>query len=206
MNDIRWSIATLALIVTLATVGKAPAQDQEQPAQPDPAALEKAWTEFATPGKPHEQFKRLVGRWDTQIKAFEPGAEEPSVSKGTANFRMLLGGRYLQQNFRGEMEGQSFRGIGVSGYDNAQQKYVGTWIDSMGTGIMHTTGSYDAKTNTLTETGESSSPMGPMKFRMTSKYISNDEFHFTMHMLLPGDAEMKMMEITYTRAKEAEDE
>lgn len=168
--------------------------------KPDPKEIEKQFKEFATPGKEHKQFRRLVGRWNADVKTYHEGKLEES--KGTSTFRLLLGGRYLQQNYKGEIAGQKFEGIGITGFDKSQNKYVGTWIDSMGTGMMHTEGSYDAKTNTMTEIGTATSPIGPMKFKMVSRFTDNDKLLFTMYMVM-GDKENKIMEITYTRDKKA---
>ena len=51
--------------------------------------------------------------------------------------KMLLDGRFLQQEFTGEMMGQPFSGVGINAYDNLRKRYVTTWIDTMGTGIFH---------------------------------------------------------------------
>ena len=165
--------------------------------KPDPKQLQELYKKFATPGKPHQHFKRLVGRWNCEMKMFSP---QPSTSKGSATFQVIMGGRYMQQRFRAKMQGQSFQGMGITGYDNAKKKYVGIWVDNMGTGIMSVEGTYDAKKQTLTEIGTSSSPTGTMKMRMTSHYIDKDKFLFTMYLTIPN-GERKLMEITYTRAK-----
>ncbi len=150
--------------------------------------------------KPHEQLKRLVGNWTTEMTSFFPNPEEPTVTKGKANFRMILGGKFVEQRFAGEVDGQKYQGIGVSGYDTGQGKYVGTWKDSLNTGIMHTEGTYDVKTHSMTENGEMSTPAGKMKTRHVTKYVNANNFLFTMYMVTP-EGEMKVMEINYTRTK-----
>ncbi len=198
----------LAMCAMLFAAGSRLAADdpkKEQP-QPDPAQLESAFKEFATPGKEHEQFKRLVGTWDAEVVSTHDPNAPPQKSTAKATFQLLLGGRYLRQHFAGEFEGEKFEGLGVSGYDNAQKKFVGAWIDSMGTGIMHTEGQYNVEKHELVETGESSSPFGPMKLKMVTKYVSDDKMIFTMFMLLPENQEQKMMEITYTRSKAEDNE
>jgi hypothetical protein len=60
----------------------------------------------------------------------EPG-QPPLESEGTAEHKMILGVRYLQQAFTGDMMGTPFGGIGLNGYDNQKQKFVSTWVDSM---------------------------------------------------------------------------
>lgn len=151
-------------------------------------------------GKPHDQFKRLVGNWDTEMTSFFPDPSAPDVSKGKASFKMILGGNFLQQRFFGQMGDKKYEGIGVSGYDTAKEKYVGTWKDSLNTGIMHVEGTYDPKTHTLTESGTMSGPQGEMKTKNVSQYVDNDNFVFTMYLITP-DAEPKLFSIKYTRVK-----
>jgi hypothetical protein len=164
-------------------------------------AVEAQWAEFAKVGEEHKQLARLAGRWKVEVKSLYPNPDQPTTSEGTANFRVLLGGRYLQQNFRGEFEGQEFRGVGISGYDNTKGKYVGAWMDTMGTGIMTTEGEYNADKHELVETGVSSTPMGEAKFKMVSRYLDDDKFVFEMSMLDEAGKETKMMEMTYTRTE-----
>ena len=151
--------------------------------------------------KPHDQFKRLVGDWTTEMKSFFPDPDAPKVTKGRASFKMILGGNFVQQKFFGEVEGKKYEGIGISGYDTAKKKYIGTWKDSLNTGIMHTEGTYDVKSHTLTELGEMSSPSGTMKTKNQTKYIDQNNFVFTMYMITP-DGEQKIFSINYTRAKD----
>lgn len=192
-------VSAVMVTVVLATVSTTMAEDKKKDPQPDPKQLQKLAEECAKPGKAHKHLKRLAGRWDTLSKTFFPNPEKPTITKGSSNIRSLMGGRYIQQKFRGVFNGKNFQGMGVTGFDNAKKKFVGIWIDSEGTGIMQSEGTYDAKTQTLTENATSSSPMGPMKMRMVTKYLSDDKFVFTMFMLA-GGGEQKIMEMTYTRS------
>ena len=40
--------------------------------------------------------------------------------------------------------------MAVEGYDNVKKKFLASWIDNMGTGIMNLEGTYDAATKSLT--------------------------------------------------------
>ena len=48
-----------------------------------------------------------------------------------------LGGRYVIGKFAGTMMGQPFEGMSTMGYDNAKKMFTSTWVDNMGTGIVH---------------------------------------------------------------------
>src|SRR5216684_3555963 len=54
----------------------------------------------------------------------------------------------------GKMKDMTFKGMGIEDYDNVKKKFVGTWVDNMGTGIMMSEGRYDVATKTSTYTGE----------------------------------------------------
>ena len=191
----------LVIAVAAAVVVRVKADDKKKSPELDPQALEKLFAEFAKPGEAHESFKQMVGKWDTESKNYMVDMENPSVTQGTATFRLLMGGRYLQQDLRGEYEGQKFEGMGISGFDNATKKYVGICIDNYGTGIMHSEGEFDPETDTMTEIAETSSPLGKMRMKMVAKHINDDKFTFSMYLLGPDDEEQKHMVITYTRAK-----
>jgi hypothetical protein len=143
----------------------------------------------------------MVGRWKAECKSFWGSPDEPKVFHGTAEFTMLLGGRYLLQQFKGEFEGKPFEGMGVHGYDKAKKKSVSGWIDNMSTGIMVSEGEYNEATSTLTETGESDTPVGKFKSRSTYHVVDDDTVVLTMYMTMPGAPETKAMEITYKRER-----
>jgi len=197
----------VALSIVLAVPFSGASLRGEEPAAErphlDPEAMQKMMAEYARVTEHHEGFKHVVGKWNTEMTCSMPGAPSQTTS-GTATFKLLMGGRFLQQNFKGEYDGKKFRGMGINGYDNAQKKYVGIWIDNMGTGIMHTTGSYNEKTHVMTEMGESIMPTGPMKMKMVTKPVDENKFTFTMYLLTPDGGEQQMMEIVYTRAEQAE--
>ncbi|MGH7128795.1 MAG: DUF1579 domain-containing protein, partial [Planctomycetaceae bacterium] len=171
----------------------------DAPQQQGAEALQKAFEQYAKPGPQHEELKALVGTWDTEMTLFTPG--EPQTSKGTAEFKFLLGGRYLEQTFRGKVAGEDFEGRGWTGYDNAKKKYVSVWIDSMGTGISQSEGQYDNESGQFVEIGETTSSMGTMKIKSVTKPMGDDKLLLTMYWVQDGGKEQKMMEVTYTRKK-----
>lgn len=121
-------------------------------------------------------------------------------STGTAEMKMLLDGRFLYQEFNGQMMGQPFNGIGIDGYDNMRKKYVTAWMDSMGTGIFLMEGTASADGRTITLRGSHPEPGGgKMTHRAIWKLIDNNTQQFDMYGSHHGQKEMKMMEITYTR-------
>ncbi len=185
-----------ALLVSTGTAEETKAFD---PSTADPAVLEKVMREFAKLAPEHELFKRMEGSWATEATNFYPDPAKPTVTKGTAEYKLLMGGRYLAQQFKGVFDGEPYEGFGISAYDKVHKKYVGVWIDNTGTGLMHSEGSFDPATKTMTETASADSPMGKMQMKMVTKHFDDDRFIFTMFMKLPDGKEMKNMEIAYKR-------
>ncbi|BCA56979.1 conserved exported protein of unknown function [Nitrospira sp. KM1] len=194
-------VVGIFLISAFVLLSGSPAWAKDKNSKPaDPQAMMEAYQKLATPGEPHKLFATLAGSWTTKTKSWMEPGKPPVESTGSAEMKMLLGGRFLQQEFSGEMMGQPFNGYGIDGYDNLRKKYVTAWIDTMGTGlfIMEGTASPDGKTITMkgqhAELGG-----GQMTHRAVWKIIDENTQTFDMYGSHHGQKEMKMMEITYQR-------
>jgi hypothetical protein len=154
------------------------------------------------PGPEHAVLTQDAGTWDAVIELTAPGA--PSVtSKGVEVNTIGCGGLCLITDFKGEMmPGQTFEGHGVAAYDPAKKKYVGSWTDSMSTGLSVSEASYDAAAKTSTGWMEGPDMTGNvMKMRSTVEYPDADHRVFTMYSTGPDGKETPGMRITYTRRK-----
>jgi hypothetical protein len=165
----------------------------------DMQAMMEVFQKLATPGPQHKILASLVGKWDTRGQCWaEPG--KPMESKGTLEQKMLLDGRFLQQEFSGDTMGMPFRGVCLIGYDNHLKKYVSTWIDTMGTGILFMEGSGSADGKTINLSGRFEDPIkGPMLFRTVYRIIDQSKNTFEMYGTDKSGTEEKMMETAYTR-------
>ncbi len=149
--------------------------------------------DFPKPGPEHEMLKKWVGTWDTTMKM--AGME----SKGTATYKMELGGLWLVSTFEGEVAGAKFSGKGLDSYDATKKKFVGVWVDSMSTSPMTMEGTYDKGKKTLTMVGEGPGEDGkPTKHKTVSEMKDDDTVHFSMYM---GDGKEPMFTILYKRKK-----
>ena len=177
----------------------------EHPNVQDPKMQEmmKKYEAAATPGEQHKVLAGIVGNWKTTSQMWNAPDTKPEVSKGSANFKMILGGRWLQQEFKGTAMGKPFQGIGMLGYDNVKGKYVTHWYDSMSTGSMESEGEFDASTKTFKDRGIASCPISPTKtqeVRNEWQMVSKNKMIFSMYGRNPdGGPEFKMMEIVYTK-------
>ena len=195
----RLTLVALTGLSLVMSLSLAAAKEKDQHKQMDPQAMMETYKKLATPGEPHKQLASLAGTWTTKTKEWmEPN--KPTESTGSCEEKMLLDGRFLQQECTGEMMGQPFSGIGVIGYDNHTKKYVSTWTDSNSTGIfmMEGTGSPDGKTVTL-KGGHQDPIEGRMEHRAVWKFVDPNTQVFELYGAGKGKENMKVMEITYTR-------
>lgn len=193
------SLTVTTLCVTL-LVSPVLAKEKKHQQPMDEKTMMELWKQAATPGEPHKQFAALAGSWTTSTKEWMEPGKPPTESTGTAEMKMLLDGRFLYQEYNGQMMGQPFNGIGIDGYDNIRKKYVTAWMDTMGTGIFMMEGTASADAKTITLKGSHPEPGGgKMSHRAVWKIIDNNNQTFDMYGAHHGQKETKMMEITYQR-------
>ena len=150
------------------------------------------------PGPDQQIFRDDAGTWDAKVDSMMP----PSTSKGTETNTLSCGGLCLVTDFKGEFGGMPFEGHGTTVYDPAKKKYVGSWTDSMSTGLMVSESTWDAKTKTMTGWMEGPDMEGKVtKMRSTVEYKADGTRVFTMFMNGPDGKEMAGMKITYTKRK-----
>ncbi|MEZ5064862.1 MAG: DUF1579 domain-containing protein [bacterium] len=204
-------ILSTSLFAVLLAVSAAPAQDgheghgheghgHDMPAM-DEAAMMEAWQKTMMPGPEHKEMEYFVGDWKLTSKSWMMGEGEPQVSTGTAHGEMFMGGRFLHSTTKSEMMGLPFEGLSLSGYDNVKKEHYNLWFDTMGTGVMYSTGNKDAEGN-MVLTGTFPDPMmGNVAYTMKSKILGPDSYLFEMFMNGPGGEMNRVLEITYQRVK-----
>jgi len=194
--------AAKATKATKADAAKAEAAKAEAP-KPDAKHDEmvQMMMKASMPGPMHDLMKPMAGNWKTTAKSWmKPG--EPKVSEGTCESSWILGNRYLQSTYKGNMDGMPFEGWGLMGYDNQKQEFVSMWADNMGTGIAMSDGKADpsGKVFTMMTTMNDPQTGAPVPYKMVTKVT--DENQYTMSMMNMKDGkEQTEMEITYTRMK-----
>jgi hypothetical protein len=192
------ALAAVALFATAPAFAadSPPAMSAEQ------QAMMEKMTKAATPGHQHEMLKKMAGEWNAKVK-FQMDPSQPwQESQSTSTITVLMDGRYCQEVASGQMMGAPFNGMGITGYDNVLGKYVSTWIDNMGTGIMTSQGTSDASGKVITFIGTMSDPVTgkPSKARMVTTIVDDDHHTFDMYAVPPGGKkEMKTMTIEYSR-------
>lgn len=165
------------------------------------AASMAAWERAMTPADGHKRLDPLVGTFETKISFWMAPGAPPNVGTGISDHRWVLGGRYVEQVYRGTSMGMPFEGIGYTGYDNARQKYVGTWMDSMGTGIMNSVGSGKPSDKEIPFSSTSFEPARgkQIAFRSVVRISDRNRHSYEMWTKAPNGKEFQTLRVEYTR-------
>jgi Protein of unknown function (DUF1579) len=166
----------------------------------DPQEMMKRMEEAGRPGPAHKALQALVGEWKAEVKCWMDPSAPPDVKQGTAHARWILNGRFLEEEFHGEMMGKPFTGLFLMGYDNAKQTYNSVWMSDMQTSMFTSEGKGDSGYKVLTMEGKSSCAATgrkdiPMK---TVLRLTSPDKHI-LEMFDGSKGYAKTMEITYTR-------
>jgi|CXWL01.1.fsa_nt_gi hypothetical protein len=191
-------IALFAALLAVTTAFGARAQDDKM------KDMMAKIAEYGASGAEHARFKGLTGKWNVVSKGWMKPDDKPMESKGLAKFKWILGGRFLEQRFIGDMGGQKFEGLGYLGYDKLKKRYENIWMDSMSTTIFFAPGQWDEAGNTLKSEGTFSCPATGKTdewFKSEWKLDGKDSQTFIMYGKDETGKEFKTMEMTYTRAK-----
>jgi hypothetical protein len=189
-------------IAAMALVGRQVFSQQEaHEMTEEEAKMMEAWAKAATPGEHHEHLKPLAGHFNATSRWRMSAEAEWGESNGTAEFTWIMDGRFLVQKVQADMDGQPFEGMGVMGFDNVTGKHYSAWWDSMGTGMMSSTGTCDASGKVVTYYGEYADPMTGQQKKSKSihRVINNDKHVFEMYDRDENGKEFQSLEVTYTR-------
>jgi hypothetical protein len=190
----------------------APAAKQDAGKQ-EKMQLPPGWTEAdmqacmaaSVPGPQHQQLARSIGHWSgTSMQWMAPGTE-PVKSQIACEISSFLDGRFVKCEYSGEMPGMGpFHGLGFNGFDNVTQKYISTWMDNCGTGIMTGEGSPSADGKTMTWNYRYSCPIAKkqVSMRQVERWTGDDSMVLEMYGTDPhGGPEYKMMSLEVKRSK-----
>jgi len=182
---------------------KPKAQGRQETKAPAVAPEMEAYMKLASPNENHKLLEPFVGNWKAEVKIWNDPATPPNVSAGTAAFRMIYDGRFLQGEFTGEYMGHPFNGMELMGYDNLQKKFIGFWVDSGSTWFMTSTGTVDKDGKRFRMAGTMTNPMTmkPEEYRDESTFETPDRIVSKSFSKASGGKEIQTMEIIYTRVK-----
>ncbi|MDZ4846488.1 MAG: DUF1579 domain-containing protein [Chitinophagales bacterium] len=207
-------LSLIALLIITACNQPQPAPAEEAPQKkedttavpasvtpPDSAATMEAWTAYATPGPMHAMLASFDGEWTGDLTMWMEPGKPPMKTTGIAVNSMILGGRYQYSKHSMLFNGMPFEGISTLGYDNVKKKFISSWVDNMGSGIMLLEGTWDEANKTINSSGKQVDPMTgqDMDVREVVKIIDDNTQLMQMFMKYPGGEEFQTMEIKSTR-------
>lgn len=160
-----------------------------------------AWMEAMTPGEEHEHLLKAAGEWKEEITMWSAAGAAPTVNSASCQIKMIMDGRYQESTHNGDFDGVTFQGTGITGYDRVLRKYVSTWIDNMGTGIMYSSGVMNEKLGAIEFFGVQADPVSGKMIKVRELYYEREENEIMIEMYNtpPGGKEFKSMEIRMTR-------
>ncbi|SDM07563.1 DUF1579 domain-containing protein [Chryseobacterium taihuense] len=169
----------------------------------DSATATKAWIEYATPSDMHQMLAKSDGNWMGETTMWMEDGGKPMTSTYEAVNKMMLDGRYQMSNHKGNMMGMPFEGLSIVAYDNSKKKFVSTWIDNMGTGIMSMEGDWNPSTKSIEFKGKMTDPSRPGKdcdVREVFTFVDDNTQKMEMYGPDPKTGkEFKTMEIKFTK-------
>ncbi|HUJ25033.1 MAG TPA: DUF1579 domain-containing protein [Myxococcales bacterium] len=178
--------------------------DEPPKMSPEDQKMMEKYMKAATPGPEHQAMAKMAGKWKLQVTSWmKPGAP-PMKSEATAEYRAILGGRYLEQEVHGDMGGAPFEGRGIEGYDNVTRTRFASWVDNMATSApMVTRGKCAVTAKTCTLKGKFVDPIAGKEMSVTETVTVTDDNNFRFEMAGPGPdgKPYKSLEIVYTRAQ-----
>jgi len=167
----------------------------------DKAEMMKKVEAAGKPGPGHQALNELEGNWKAEVKCWMDPSGSPEVSQGTAKATWKFNGRFLEEEFHGQMMGKPFTGRTLLGFDNTKQTFNSVWVSDTQTSMFTSEGKGDSGNKVITLEGKASCPATGRKdipMKTVLRVISPDKHVLEMFDGSQGE-NAKTMEITYTR-------
>ena len=110
-------LAFIGLAAVLVLARPSSAQDDKFPPGvpvPTPEQMKEMMAMYekaAQPAEPHKQLQKLAGRWNTVARTCEMPGTPAQETKGSSEWRAILGGRQMIQESQGTMMGKQYYGF-----------------------------------------------------------------------------------------------
>ncbi len=151
----------------------------------------------------HRHFDFFVGSWDTHVTLYGPPGSRPVTTEGTAEYRWILDGHYLESVYRGDLGGAPFEGRGLDGFDTATGKYFNVWIDNRRTGLSYGFGHFSADGKSIESFEEVFNPRTRQneEFRVVLEQVDANTFQNLVLHRLPDGSERQTVKLVGTRRR-----
>jgi len=144
------------------------------------------------PGPEHEPLKAFAGTWELTVD----GVKE----KGSAEFKTILGGRFLIEDTKLPFGDFTMEWHGVYGYDRTKKQYTGIWVDNANNTTVSSTGEADKTGRAFTFRGEQQNPGGG-KSKFIWRLSHDSRKALTIEMFEVSKEGKESLSMTVTGAK-----
>ena len=190
MQRTPW-ILVLSLILL---VPAAQSVAQDEPSDPE---AEETLSDLTIPGEPHELLEGTVGEWNLTIRIWMAPDTEPVETTGSATGRWILGDRFVETKYQGEVMGRPFEALKIEGFEKATKEYVTTWRDNLGTYTMIFRGKCGTTCETRTMMADFVDPVSSAKLRLKgiTKLAEEGGYSYESFVVTAEGPEFKNMEL-----------
>jgi hypothetical protein len=159
------------------------------------------WASLGQPGLTHKLLQPFIGEWDVKLTFWSSPDSKGQSSNGHSSITWILGQRFVQEKFRGEVAGESFDGVGILGYDNGSREFRSLWIDSLNTAMTVASGRYLQDAQTFEFSSELYDPLRSATKVVKSRLqvTSDNSYVFTMQDESPEGKSFTSLEMAYSR-------
>lgn len=168
-----------------------------------PKSVVDEMTRYTLPGPQHQELSAFAGKWTTRTRVWENPEAKPVEFSGSAEYKMILGGRFLEAESRSLMNGVEGHGLGIYGYDAFKEKYSFYHIHDGETQALVGLGDRDSSgaitfsvAMDMPLAGEHSKPI-----RAVLRRASANRHLFEMYETYLDDREWKVLEVAYDRTR-----
>ena len=192
-----WRISSAASWILIGSASRGAQETGSLKPSFDKEEMMKKVQAAGTPGAAHKALDALAGNWKAEVKCWMEPDGPGAVSHATTKANWILGGRFLEEEFHGEMMGKPFTGRCLLGFNNLRQKYQSIWVDDINTAMTMSEGKAENGHQLITLEGNADCAGTGQKDISTKQVIRilGPDKH-VWEMFHDGQ---KRMEITYTR-------
>ena len=151
----------------------------------------------------HNSLKNLLGEWKGKTKTWFEKDVLADESSTNGKITSLLDDRFISYDYEGSLDGKTFNGKMIIGFDIPYQRFTSSWIDSfhMGTQIMLSSGLATEKGFSILGTyGNPEYGEKLWGWRTELEILSKDEIVLTAYNISPEGEEAKATETILRRS------
>lgn len=197
----------LALVLLASAASSVPARaaGTHSDAAPSEAHVTAPAVDYTLPGPEHAKLAAaLTGRWTSTYHVTPAPGAKPMDIPGTAEFRPILGGAWIEGQTDLVMGETRIAGRALYGFDRFKQKYVFLFVQAHDTQPLFGYGTADAAGTRITFTVPMDIPMLNLQgvpMRTVLDVSKAGAIVFEMNQALPDGKEFQPLRIDYGRAK-----